>query len=165
MIFWTNDKDRRGKPIGIVAARALSSSALLLYPAGALLRMLGPDTVATAIAGWTMIVAAVGCAIVIASSSLQRIVGDEEKQLDEYELKLRYRAIQASYLTLTALGLAILFGLQVMSDVTGMLSGVEATNSLLEGVFWGLFLYSSVLPTAILAWQLTPEDAPPPEDA
>lgn len=165
MIFWTNDKDRRGKPTGIVAARALSTSALVLYPAGALLRLFGSDTVATAAFGWTMIVAAVGCAIVIAGSSLQRIVGDEEKRLDEYELSLRHRAIQGAYFALTALGLAILFGLQLANDMGGTLSGTETTSGLLSGIFWGLFLYSSVLPTAILAWQLAPEDAPPPEVA
>ena len=165
MIFWTNDKDRRGKPIGIVAARALSTTALVLYPTGALLRLVGPETLATVAAGWTMIVAAVGCAIVIAGSSLQRIVGDQESALDEYELKLRHRAIQGAYLVLTALGLAILFALQLATDIGGILSGTEATSGLLGGIFWGLFLYSSVLPTAILAWQLAPEDAPPPEVA
>ena len=48
-------------------------------------------------------------------------------------------------------------------DTGLVVSGVEATNSLLDGVFWGLFLYSTVLPTAILAWQMAPEDASPPE--
>ena len=165
MIFWTSANSRQGKPIGIHAARVLSTTALVLYPAGALLRMLGPDTPATAIAGWTMILASIGCAALLAGSSFQRIVGDQENQLDEYELKLRYRAIQGSYLTLTALGLAILFALQVTNDVTGMLSGVEATNGMLSGIFWGLFLYSTVLPTAILAWRMSPEDAPTADDA
>jgi hypothetical protein len=86
-------------------------------------------------------------------SSLQRIVGENAKVLDEYELRLRGRAMSASYATFTGLALVLVLYASIASD-KGL--WVPAGYEQFSGVFWGIFLYASVLPTAVLSWIVEP---------
>lgn len=90
----------------------------------------------------------------VVGSRLQRIVGDEAGQLDEMELQLRHLATSRAYLAFTA---AAVLGVAYCGFATN--AGLWRPN-LFEhwnGLFWGLFLYASLLPTAILAWTLPAE--------
>jgi hypothetical protein len=73
--------------------------------------------------------------------------------LDEYELRLRGRALSASYATFAALALSLVLYAAIASD-----KGLWFPDSYEEynGVFWGLFLYASVLPTTLLSWMVEP---------
>jgi hypothetical protein len=135
----------------VEAVRMVSAASLAAYPAGALLLALGPDGPATSIAGYGLILLAlIGCAMLI-GSSVQRIVAEEAKALDEYELRLRGRALSGSYAAFTAGALALVGYAAVASD-KGL--WFPATYEQFNGVFWGIFLYASLLPTALLAWMV-----------
>jgi hypothetical protein len=86
-------------------------------------------------------------------TSLQRIVGEETKRLDEYELRLRGRALSASYAALSIVALVLVIYAAIASDKGFWVpSGYDAFN----GLFWGVFLYASVIPTAVLSWMVDP---------
>lgn len=151
MIFYRSDKGPRDLSLQMV--RALSAATLLAYPAGALTMALGPDTAATLIAGSTLLVLSLISFTFLAGSSIQRIVAEEEKVLDEFERRLRGRAINRSYATFTALALLAVIYAAIASDKGGW---VPSTYEEFNGLFWGVFLYAAVLPTAILSWNLEP---------
>jgi hypothetical protein len=77
----------------------------------------------------------------------------EAKLLDEYELRLRGRALSASYATFTGLALVLVMYAAMASD-KGL--WLPTTYEQFNGVFWGVFLYASVLPTALLSWMVEP---------
>jgi hypothetical protein len=146
-----------GRQISLGAMRALTLGALIAYPAGAL-TLAWTDGAATAIAGYGLILAALVCVAAIMGSSLQRIVGEEPRRLDEYELKLRARAMGGAYVGYSVLVLVAVIYLAIGHD-----AGLWVPDSYEEfnGLFWGAFLYTSVLPSAFLAWQVDPADAAP----
>jgi hypothetical protein len=136
--------------------RVFSAVSLLAYPAGALTLNFGSDTAGTVVAGYGLIVLALLSYTPLIGSSVQRIVGEEVKILDEFELRLRGRALSLSYAIFTGLMLLAVLYSAIASD-----NGWWFPNSYEEfnGVFWGIFLYASVLPTAILSWTLEPSFA------
>jgi hypothetical protein len=138
-------------------ARALTSATLLLYPAGALLADVGGSHGARA-AGLLLVVVALGCFAAMAGTSLQRIVGEEPRLLDEYELKLRSRAVSGAYKSFTALVLLAIIYCAIGVDHGAWLPHTYGEYS---GIFWGAFLYASVLPSAFLAWQIDEDEARP----
>jgi hypothetical protein len=151
MIFYRSAQGSRDVSIPLV--RTLSTTSLVAYPAGALLLALGPDALATSLAGYGLILLALIAYAPLTGSSVQRIVGEETKLLDEYELRLRGRALSASYATFTGLALLLVLYAAIASDKgLWVPDGYEAFN----GVFWGIFLYASVLPTALLSWMVEP---------
>jgi hypothetical protein len=133
--------------------RILSAASLLAYPAGALLLALGPKSLGTSLVGYGLILLALIAYAPLIGSSIQRIVGEETKQLDEYELRLRGRALSASYAAFTGLALLLVIYAAIASD-----NGLWFPTSFdqFNGVFWGIFLYASVLPTTILSWMVEP---------
>jgi hypothetical protein len=133
--------------------RILSAASLLAYPAGALLLALGPKSLGTSLVGYGLILLALIAYAPLIGSSIQRIVGEETKQLDEYELRLRGRALNASYAAFTGLALLLVIYAAIASD-----NGLWFPTSFdqFNGVFWGIFLYASVLPTTILSWMVEP---------
>jgi hypothetical protein len=133
--------------------RILSAASLLAYPAGALLLALGPKSLGTSLVGYGLILLALIAYAPLIGSSIQRIVGEETKQLDEYELRLRGRALSASYAAFTGLALLLVIYAAIASD-----NGLWFPTSFdqFNGVFWGIFLYASVLPTAVLSWMVEP---------
>lgn len=133
--------------------RAASTLSLLAYPAGALTLALGAASVGNSVLGYGLILCSLICVALLAGTSTQRIVAEEVAQLDEYELKLRYRAMSTAYTLLTVLALCAVIYAAVASD-----KGAWVPNSYgdYNGLFWGVFLYGAMLPTASLAWQLDP---------
>jgi hypothetical protein len=151
MIFYRSNQGPRELSVPMV--RMFSMLSLLSYPAGALTLALGADTAATSIAGYGLILLARVSYAPLIGTSIQRIVGEELKVLDEYELRLRGRALSLSYATFTGLALLAVVYAAIASDTGGWFpDSYEAFN----GVFWGIFLYASVLPTAVLSWMVEP---------
>lgn len=151
MLFYRSQQGSRDP--SVAAVRTVSATSLVAYPAGALLLALGPDGPATSLAGYGLIVVALAACVPLIGSSVQRIVAEETKVLDEYELRLRGRALGASYAAFAALVLLLVLYAAIASD-----KGLWFPDSYDEynGVFWGLFLYASVLPTALLSWMVEP---------
>ena len=137
----------------VVTVRACTTASLLAYPCGALLLALGPDTLPTKIVGYGLILLALCAYAPLIGTSLQRIVGEETKLLDEYELRLRGGALSASYTTLSVLVLLLVIYAAIASD-KGL--WVPTSYDAFNGLFWGVFLYASVLPTALLSWMVEP---------
>lgn len=147
MIFYRSNDGTRDLSVRIV--RTCSAVSLIAYPAGALLLALGPETVSASVVGYGLIVLALFTFVPLVGSSLQRIVAEEVKALDEFELRLRGRALGLAYAAFTALALVCVMYAAVASDKGGWFpDSYEEFN----GIFWGIFLYASVLPTAILSW-------------
>lgn len=133
--------------------RTLSMASLIAYPCGALVLALGPDSLATAIGGYGLILLALIAYAPLISTTLQRIVGEDAKLLDEYELRLRGRALSASYFTFSVLALLLVVYAAIASDKGFWF---PTTYEAFNGLFWGVFLYSSVLPVAVLSWMVEP---------
>ena len=132
-------------------ARATSLLSLLAYPAGALSLALGPDAPGTVITGYALIAGSLVCYVPLATSWLQRIVAEQPSKLDEYELHLRSRAMNAAYIGYTALVLLAVIYAAIASDAGAW---VPKTYDGFNGLFWGAFLYAVVLPLACLSWML-----------
>jgi hypothetical protein len=151
MIFYRSTHAPRDLSLHWV--RTLSAISLLAYPAGALTLALGPDTAGAAIIGYGLILLALVSYAPLTGSSIQRIVGEEVKRLDEFELRLRGRALSLSYAIFTGLALLVVLYAAIASDKGGWF---PASYEEFNGVFWGVFLYASVLPTATLSWMVEP---------
>jgi Ni/Fe-hydrogenase subunit HybB-like protein len=154
MIFYRSPTGT-ARELSIRTVRIACTTTLLFYPSGAALRQFGPDALWAELLGLFLIVVAFGCALLLAGSSIQRIVAEEESQLDEYELKLRYKSISTAYGLLAALALVLTFGGEILADVRGP---AILTGDVFGGFFWLIFLYAMILPTTILAWRLEPDD-------
>jgi hypothetical protein len=159
MIFFRSPAaEAHGGP-ALSTLRVLTLVSLAAYPAGGLILALGPDG-----SGGLYMFEAVGLALVTLSliaaapvlgSRLQRIVGEETGKLDEFELQLRYRAISSAYAALSVLACLAMLYAALASDFGWWLpKGYDSFNA----VFWGVFLYVSLLPTAFLAWRLDGTD-------
>lgn len=147
MLFYRSNRGTRDLPLQMV--RTCSAVSLLSYPTGALTLALGPDGPGTSILGYGLILLAVISFAPLTGSSIQRIVGEEVRLLDEFELRLRGRAMGLAHASFTALAMLGVMYAAIAGDTGGWLpESYEDFN----GVFWGIFLYASVLPTAILSW-------------
>ena len=146
-----------GAEVGLSTLRTLSLVSLVAYPAGALTLAWG-DGPLSAVLGYGAILMSLVAAAVIMSARLQRIVGEQPDKLDEYELKLRARAMWGAYTGLSVLLLIGIIYLAIASDAGWWL---PTTYDHFSGLFWGVFLYTSLLPSAVLAWQVDPADAAP----
>jgi hypothetical protein len=103
--------------------------------------------------GYSLILLALVAYAPLIGTSLQRIVGEETKLLDEYELRLRGRALSASYAAFSVLALLLVIYAAIASD-KGL--WVPTSYDAFNGLFWGVFLYASVMPTAVLSWMVDP---------
>lgn len=155
MIFYRSPAAQGGSAMPVGRLRLLTGLALGLYPTGGVILAAAPGA-AVEIAGLVMIAAAILCALPVYQSSAQRIVAEEAIRLDERERQLRERTLSRSYFILSALMLLGIAYAGIASD-TGWWTpvGYRAWNVL----FWGLFLTATLLPTALLAWSMTDEDA------
>lgn len=152
MLFYRSQSG--GADLSLGAARAISAASLLAYPAGAVILAAG-DGPASSIAGFTLILASLICVAVMMGSSIQRIVGEVPERLDEYELQLRAKAVSAAYTCLSALVLIAIIYAAVASDRGGW---VPDSYDAFNGLFWGFFLYASMLPTVFLVWRKDARD-------
>jgi hypothetical protein len=151
MLYMRAANGPRDRSVAMV--RTCTAASLLAYPCGALLLALGSDTLTTKLVGYGLILLALCAYAPLIGTSLQRIVGEETKLLDEYELRLRGRALSASYTAFSVLVLLLVVYAAVASD-TGL--WVPTSYDAFNGLFWGVFLYASVLPTALLSWMVEP---------
>jgi hypothetical protein len=142
--------------------------ALVAYPLGCALRLLAPAAGDSGLApdavGLALIVSAVVAFVIVAPSSWQRIVGEEEKLLDERELQQRYKAQAFGYSIFTVLAVLFAFYMEVSIDLEtqkGVLLWRPSTADHWNAFIWGGLLYAFVLPTAYLAWT---QPAPPEEE-
>lgn len=144
-----------GRDLSRAAARAITLAALVLYPLGALAIRFGDNRLSSA-AGYLLIAGSIACVATMMGSSLQRIVGEQVNRLDEYELKLRSRAVGAAY---SCLGVLVLLALIYSAIAADRGIWMPRTYGEFNGLFWGAFLYASMLPSAFLAWQIDASDA------
>ena len=155
MLFYRSNGG--GRDIGLGAMRALTLGALVAYPVGALTVAWG-DSLSAVVAGYGLILVSLACVIIVLGTSVQRVVGEQPDRLDEYELKLRSRAMSAAYTCLSVLLL-----LAIIYAAIGTDKGLWVPDSYEEynGLFWGAFLYASMLPSGFLAWQIDAADLQP----
>lgn len=161
MIFYPSTVSD-GTPTGpsLKTIRVLTLVALAAYPAGALIRTFAPETESgewfALIAGYGLILLSLLAAAPVMGSRLQRIVADDGGNLDEMELQLRHRALSWSYNVAAGVFLTMLIYGAIASDIgLWVPSGYDEWN----GMFWGGFLYLTLLPTARLAWTMDAGDA------
>jgi len=151
-VFYIRSKNDpyKARPISIRSARWASSIALIAYPPGAFLLGLGTDLVAKG-AGAVLLMASLFGAAFLTSSSVQRIVGEQPQFLDEFEMQVRLRAMQSAYAMFTVLALLFVLYSAIASDTR---LWVPRDYEGYNGVFWGIFLYAWVLPSAFVAWRM-----------
>lgn len=151
MIFYQSPASLSDGP-SIASLRTATVIALAAYPAGAaLLAAAGAQHGMnwTRIGGFSLIALSLVAATPVLGSRLQRIVGDQASRLDERETALRHQALGWAYSAFTAMALLAIFYAGVASDAGFWVPrGFDAWN----GLFWGAFLYATLLPTAFLAW-------------
>jgi hypothetical protein len=161
MPFFYRGKSDQAPQRSRFTMRIATLTALLAYPAGCVIQLAFPDTTPDPgltggeIAGFTLLAVSILAFCFIAPSWLQRIVGEEAKRLDEFEMDLRRRAYTFSYSVFA--GLAVLFAIYMALSVDLADSGklqlwVPVTYDHWNAIFWGAMLYAFVLPTAWLAW-------------
>ncbi|HET7816817.1 MAG TPA: hypothetical protein VFK58_04500 [Sphingomicrobium sp.] len=151
MIYARSNRNPRGLELSALAARTVSTLALAGYPAGALILRFAPDSIAASAIGYGLILLALVMAAMLSGSAVQRIASERPSQLDEFELALRGRAMGFSYACFTGLTLLAVLYAGIASDAGGW---VPSTYEEFNGLFWGVFLYAAVLPSAFLAWTM-----------
>lgn len=157
MIFYRSPV-AQGGGLSLSTLRILITVALLAYPAGCLVLMVGDHANGQLplerLIGFGLITLALFSAAPIMGSRLQRIVGEEPGKLDEMELQQRHKATSAAYMTFTAAILLAIFYAGAASEAEWWVpAGYEFWNAL----FWGVLLYATLLPTAFLAWTMPEE--------
>ena len=147
LIFFRSWKGPSG--LSVRATRGRSLLSLGTYPAGAFILALLPKSSISGLVGYGLVVIALVSVAPLTGSSLQRIVGEHPSKLDEYELQLRSRAMSYSYGYLTVIVLLAIIYAALAKDFGGWL---PSTYDHFNGLFWGAFLYASVIPVAALSW-------------
>ncbi len=160
-MFFYRGKSHKTPRLSNTVLRLATAVALVGYPLGGVIQILFPDTTpepgltAGEFAGFAFMIAALLAFCVIAPSHLQRIVGEERKHLDEFEMDLRRKAYTFSYWVLSSLVVlfAIYMALSADSDGEAIITlWVPSTYDHWNALFWGTILYAVVLPTTYLAW-------------
>ena len=161
MLFYRSPATEAGTPgPSLRTVRTLISLSLIGYPAGGILLVSGGDgrggLFLFEAAGLLLITLAVIAAAPVLGSRQQQIVGEELAKLDEWELQQRHRAIASAYATMGGLISVMLFYAALASDFGWWLPrSYDAFNA----IFWGFFLYATLLPTLFLVWRLEESDA------
>ena len=159
MLFYRSKASASGHGLSLATVRALVAVALVAYPAGGLVLALGPDgrggLFAFEIAGLGLILVSLLAAAPVLGSHFQRIVGEQTKLLDEFELQMRHKAMSAAYGAFTALALVATIYSAIAADKGWW---APRTYDEFNGLFWGIFLYASLLPTAFLIWSFEGSD-------
>lgn len=155
MIFYRSLNNPAGSLRSLRSVRQIALFTLAAYPAGGLLRVFGPDHVAVQIGGLLLILASLIGLAMLAGTRINRITGEQLPQLDEYERNLRAGAMETAFQLFAGLVLLGIIYAAVGSDFGWWIpSGYDQWS----GLFWVVFLYASVLPTAVLAFRLRDEE-------
>jgi len=156
MFYIRSTKDtHKARPISVRAARAATVFALIAYPPGAFLLAAGGGLPAR-LAGAALLLAVLGSAGMLATTWVQRIVGELPQYLDEFEMQVRLRAMQGAYMTFTLLILGFVMYSALAADTQ---LWVPRTYRAFNALFWGVFLYAWLLPTAFVAWRIEEDEA------
>lgn len=148
MIFYRSNAQASGKSVGVGTARLLCAASLALYPAGAFVHGLGSPLFG--VTGLVLILLSVVAAAPVLGSRFQRIVAEETGRLDEFEMQLRLRATTSAYGLFSALVLSAVIYAALASDFGWWM---PRTYNEFNGLFWGVFLYATLLPTTLLVWR------------
>lgn len=148
-----------GTPVDlpVFVMRLLTTLALAAYPAGCVVMLLAPDTTEASdlvigeIGGFALILIALLSFGLVVVSSLQRIVGEQTKLLDEFEMDLRRRANAMAYQLFAGLTLVGLLYLGVASSAERVSLWMPASFDHWNAIIWGALLYAFILPTTVLA--------------
>ena len=160
-MFFYRGKTHRTPKRSTLMLRGATLTALIAYPAGAVLQLVFPDTTPEPGLTWgegvgfALIILALFAFVIIAPSHLQRIVGEEAKHLDEFEMDLRRKAYAFSYWALSAIVVIAVLYMALAADGNGdglITLWKPTTYDHWNAIFWGAMLYAVVLPTAYLAW-------------
>ena len=160
MLYYRSTKDSAGRrPMTMKMLRLLATAPLAAYPAGCVILLNAPaDNLLAQLIGFAFILIALLGAALVLPSWIQRIAGEEKDKLDEFELDQRRRAYSAAYHAFTALTLIFVAYLGVVSDAQEQIAWLwtPSTFDHWNAVFWGVFLFASLLPSAWLAWTIAP---------
>jgi len=163
MTFYYRGPTERPAPIrSKFAIRFATTLALLAYPAGCLVLLFTLDAAEPGQvfgqAVWlVLLLTALGAFAYIAPSYQQRIVGEQEDRLDEFELEMRQRAYAFSYRAFSALSLIGLIYLALSFNIAqsmGLSLWRPASSDHWNAIIWGVLLYAFVLPTAYIGWTM-----------
>lgn len=155
MIFYRSLRNPAGRSRSLASIRTIVVATLAAYPVGGLLRILGPDVVGIQLTALLLIFASFAGLTVLAGTRVARVTGEVAERLDEYERDLRARAMETSYQLFAALVLVGIIYAALASDFGWWLpAGYGQWNA----VFWLVFLYASVVPTAVLAFTLPSDE-------
>jgi MFS family permease len=155
MIFIRTLNNPTGTVRPLRTLRAMCVTALIAYPAGALIRVASPDWPPADVLGLLLVLVSFVCAFTVMQSRVSRITAEEVAELDEYERSLRNGAVTAAYGGLAGIVATVLFYCNLASDFGWWL---PAGDDHWSGVFWGFFLIANILPATILAFRLQPGD-------
>lgn len=147
MSLFYRGKSGEAPSLPVWIMRLATTAALTLYPAGCLAHLYGAS-----FAGYGLMFGALIAFAVIAPSSMQRIVGEETKMLDEMELDLRRRAHAFAYQVFGATILVGILYLGIASDADRIGLWAPSSWDHWSALLWGAIIWSVVLPTAYLAW-------------
>lgn len=142
--------------------RVATVIALTGYPIGCVIRLNGANATGSEIAGFACIVASlVAFCVTIPSSPLN--VYAKRTPLNDVEINLRRKSYTASYAVVmcTAILGALYMGIATDSQDSDFVRlWLPQTFDDWSAIFWGLILYTVVIPTAYLTWA----GSAPPED-
>lgn len=156
MIFYRSTADIPAPGAALLRVRLLTLVALIGYPLGAVIRLASGGALALELTGLAIVGVALVATLLVIGSSLQRIVAEQPDRLDEFELALRQRALSRSYSVVCGAVLLALIYAALAADFGGWLpAGYDQWSA----IFWGFFVWASLLPTAFLAWTLVPLDS------
>jgi hypothetical protein len=141
-----------------LSVRAAIILVLVGYPAGCIVQLVTPN-VALDIFGLFLVLMSVLAFFWVAPSYVQRIAGEVPSALDDVERDLRHRAYAFSYTVLTALAAAAVFYLAVANDDTRLTLWAPQGYAHWNAIFFGVLIYSFIMPAAWLAWTLPEPDA------
>ena len=133
------------------AVRVFCLLVLLSYPLGATLILIAPEGLSVLYTtGSLLILSAIIALIPILASPIQKIVMGDPETLDADGLKLREHSLSRSYFGLTTMMMAAMLYGAIASDAGWWFPENFAQ---FNAVFWGVVLYTNLLPAAFLAWR------------
>lgn len=169
--MFITDKNNPAVEMPLRRLRALIATMYVAYPLGCVLQILFTDDGAASLVadmtGLALVLASAVAFLLVARTSVQRIMHVAEAELDERELTERWRAHQSAYGAFSALALALLIYLALALDFADRAPFPIWTPTTFEhwnALFWAGFLLAVTLPTAFYAFA-SRADAPEDDES